>query len=257
MKFIEALEPRHDRGVLFVHGIGQNKQGQTLLGCAEALRVSIQGLATAGATPAGAGVGAASSASASVSVSAAWLSDPDLGNPARAELLIDGAQHRDAGTAALATTLGSSKWLLAEAWWAEKFPTPTCGEIASWSFGILPATLIAHAHRRFRRVGFRFMNGLGGQRMRCVWITFAQQLQGRCPQHGHDGTGVAGLAVAARRHVVTATGCIGHAQRDAGGGCERARRRRTLYTAWCQRVGGALGVEVRHRPMEPFGGPTL
>ena len=83
-----------------------------------------------------------------VAVTAAWLSGLDGDQPARAELEIQGCQ----AAASAPGTLVDSRWLLAEAWWAEKFPTPTYSEIVSWSFGVLPATLIAHFDRRFRRV---------------------------------------------------------------------------------------------------------
>ena len=146
MNSIDAPEPRHDLGVLFVHGIGQSKQGETLLNFGEPLRAAIEQLLE----PAGQGFPVAAK------VSAAWLSDPGSGVPARAELSIEGARRNspDAGL--------PSKWLLAEAWWAETFPTPTYSDIASWTFGALPATLISHFDRRFRRAGFDLVRALRG-----------------------------------------------------------------------------------------------
>ena len=47
-----------------------------------------------------------------------------------------------------------SRWLLAEAWWAEKFLPPTYADIVSWSFRDLPVAVLAHFDRRFRRVQF-------------------------------------------------------------------------------------------------------
>jgi tetratricopeptide (TPR) repeat protein len=150
MDAIDAAEPRYDLGVLFVHGIGQSAQGETLLRFGEPLRASIEKLAE----PAPKQPAATEPAAASVSVVAAWLSDPGAGDPARAELDISGYQQAEAENAPGVAAATRSRWLMAEAWWAAKFPTPTYAEIASWSFGVLPATLIAHFDRRFRRVGF-------------------------------------------------------------------------------------------------------
>jgi hypothetical protein len=146
MNSIDAPEPRHDLGVLFVHGIGQSKQGETLLNFGEPLRAAIEQLLEP----------ADQARAVTAKVSAAWLSDPGDGIPARAELSIEGASTSGPDTNT------PSRWLLAEAWWAEKFPTPTYGDIASWSFGALPATLISHFDRRFRRAGFDLVRVLRG-----------------------------------------------------------------------------------------------
>ena len=149
MQTIDAAEPRHDLGVLFVHGIGQNRRGEALLNFGEPLREAIAQLVM----PAAAGASERTSAS----ISAAWLSDSGKADPARAEISIEGAAGSATGGSA-----STSRWLFAEAWWAEQFPTPGFRDIANWSFTVLPATLISHADRRFRRAGFAFVRALEG-----------------------------------------------------------------------------------------------
>jgi len=139
MSLIVVPEQRFDLGVLFVHGIGQNKQGETLLSFGEPLCRSLDELVEP--PP-----GGATSATGLTQVTTAWLSTPDEG-PARAEVTVEGASAQTAGAV-------TSRWLFAEAWWAATFPTPTYAELAIWSFGVLPATLVSHFDRRFRRAGF-------------------------------------------------------------------------------------------------------
>jgi tetratricopeptide (TPR) repeat protein len=135
-------EPLYDLGILFVHGIGQSARAETLLHFGEPLRKCIEDIAAPAPMSQNASVG--------VSIAAARL-DPDAGQgPARAELRITNAAAAE------------HRWLLAEAWWAKKFPTPTVGEIVAWSFKVLPWTLIAHFDRRFRRMGFQFSKAIDG-----------------------------------------------------------------------------------------------
>jgi tetratricopeptide (TPR) repeat protein len=138
----EQDEPLHDLGILFVHGIGQSARAETLLHFGEPLRKCIEDIAAPAPMSQNASVG--------VSIAAARL-DPDAGQgPARAELRIIGAAAAE------------QRWLLAEAWWAKKFPTPTVGEIVAWSFEVLPWTLMAHFDRRFRRMCFQWYKAFVG-----------------------------------------------------------------------------------------------
>ena len=149
----DAPDAPYDLGVLFVHGIGQSVQGETLVHFGEPLRAAIERLASVDAAdPAG--------RSRSVDVVSAWLSAPAGEGPARAELHIENIAADPAP--ATESRPAASRWLLAEAWWAEKFPTPTYAQIVSWSLGVLPATLVAHFDRRFRRIGFAFVRALRG-----------------------------------------------------------------------------------------------
>lgn len=144
---LEADEPLRDLGILFVHGIGQSGRGETLLRFGEPLRACIEKVA----------VPANDAIPVKATVVSASL-DPSPETPANTDVLIRGASRRDN------SKLPEQRWLIAEAWWAKKFPTPTFGEIASWSFEVLPWTLIAHFDRRFRRLGFRFYNAINNSR---------------------------------------------------------------------------------------------
>jgi hypothetical protein len=136
------LGPLHDVGVLFVHGIGQSKEGDTLARFGESLRTAV----AARAAPAG------NAAAASVAIDAAWLATPGEGNPCRAELTIDNVRSQRTGPRAPASM--NSRWLLAEAWWAAQFPPPGFSDVAFWATSVLPGTLLAHMDRRLRRAGY-------------------------------------------------------------------------------------------------------
>ena len=134
-------EPLHDFGVLFVHGIGQTREAETLLNFGEPLRRCIEKIAEPckGAQN-----------QVRVTVSTARL-DPETGKgPAYAQLRINGAAETE------------QSWLLAEGWWAKKFPTAPVSEIVRWGFRVFPWTLLAHFDRRFRRLGFRSVNAING-----------------------------------------------------------------------------------------------
>lgn len=149
MSFKPYLGQLHELGVLFVHGIGQSKQGETLARFGEPLRAAIAELAQPASVP-----GAAAGQSTQVKVDAAWLSPPHPDDPCRAELQIENVQAlRRRGPAI------SSRWLLAEAWWAAQFPPPSFSEIAIWATSALPGTLLSHVDRRLRRAGYAIAGG--------------------------------------------------------------------------------------------------
>ena len=161
MSELDDDAPLYDLGVLLVHGIGQSGRAETLLRFGEPLRAAIEsvaapGKAVAGIAPEGPAVRAA--------VTTATLEPGEGSGPAHAELHIEGVTPQSPGNAGAAESgdSGESRWLMAEAWWAKKFPTPTFGDIVSFSFEILPWTLIAHFDRRFRRIGFALYAALDG-----------------------------------------------------------------------------------------------
>lgn len=137
-------EPRYDLGVLLVHGIGQAREGDTLLRFGEPLRAALGRLAQ----PAEDGA-AGAAATARAEVSAAWLTAPAPGQPAHAELEIANVRPAHDATGSMRT-----QWLVAEAWWAAQFPAPSFGDVAAWAKGALPNTLFSHVDRRFRRSGY-------------------------------------------------------------------------------------------------------
>ncbi len=150
MPLPDIPDEQFDLGVLLVHGIGESTQGQTLLGFGEPLLDNLRELLL---PPSGGGP-----TNASASVRAAWLTAPEDGGPARAEVQIDGISARGSGPGSPLR----SRWLLAEGWWAETFPTPTYREFLSWALGVLPATLLVHFDRRFRRASFALSRALSG-----------------------------------------------------------------------------------------------
>lgn len=122
--------PQLDLGVLFVHGIGDQKHGATLFDFghplvdwlskrAEQLGASVTVTETLG-TQAGSQVGR------------------EDDTPARTVLRID-------------TKHDSRRWMLAESWWAESFAVRPFRELASWSFAVIPWTFGAHFGRRLLR----------------------------------------------------------------------------------------------------------
>jgi tetratricopeptide (TPR) repeat protein len=153
----------YDLGVLLVHGIGQSGRGETLLRFGQPLRAAIESVAAPEMPPAGI---ASEARAVTVAVSRATLEPNDGEGPAHAELLIAGAAAFASGSAGTGAPGdgGESRWLMAEAWWAKRFPTPTFGDILSFAFEILPWTLIAHFDRRFRRNGFALHAALENRR---------------------------------------------------------------------------------------------
>lgn len=114
----------HDLGVLFVHGIGQQTEGETLVRATDAVVEHFE-------TRFGMG--------GQVEVEAARL-EPDTG-PARAVLHLTPDQP---GTAAPQT------WLLAESWWAQSFRPAGFSALLSWTLGFLPFATLAHFGARCR-----------------------------------------------------------------------------------------------------------
>src|SRR5450755_170460 len=161
MSELDDDAPLYDLGVLLVHGIGQSGRAETLLRFGEPLRAAIESVAA----PDKAVAGIAPQARAVRAAVATAILEPGEGSgPAHAELHIEGTtpQSADNTGAAESGESSGSRWLMAEAWWAKKFPTPTFGDIVSFSFEILPWTLIAHFDRRFRRIGFALYAALDG-----------------------------------------------------------------------------------------------
>jgi hypothetical protein len=118
---------RHALGVLFVHGIGEQPRGDTLLAFGEPLIQSLQGWM------AGREIG-----SAAVIESKLSTSDLESDQPAHAILEMR-VGDRPAHT-----------WLLAESWWADEFRRPRFMNLAGWLLTIGPWAIISHASRRLR-----------------------------------------------------------------------------------------------------------
>lgn len=125
---------KHDLGVLFVHGIGDQPQASTLVEFGTPLVRWLKSRA------------AASQESGSVEVVSALLT-PGGDQPACSEIRIE----RE----------GSARsWLLAEAWWAEAFSVPRFRDLARWSISVVPWTFGTHFGRRLWRAWHAPADGL-------------------------------------------------------------------------------------------------
>src|SRR5438445_7008972 len=117
-------------GLLFVHGIGQQKRGQTLAQCEESICkwlslwlgskvVLDRGYAYRTDAPS---------------------SDPKA--PAFAHLYLRSAGSNEC----------LSHWLFAESWWAESFEAPQYHDVARWGISILPWSVLAAFNDRLRTI---------------------------------------------------------------------------------------------------------
>ena len=123
-------------GILFVHGIGTQRKGETLTNFGGGLYKWLDSAKDRGEW----------SQFERVTLSDARLVAPeDPGAPAHANLTL-----HPAGGAQTPV-----QWLLAESWWAEAFAAPSFTELASWGVNIVPWTLGSHfgAHVRAIWVG--------------------------------------------------------------------------------------------------------
>ena len=122
----EPTPPRPpDVGVLFVHGMGEQKRADTLVQFGEALQRWLERWLPA------------TDGRPSVRITRAELSQTADSKPARAELRIT-------------TPSFESTWILAESWWAESFRAPTYADLWRWSIEVVPVAVAEHFVRRFR-----------------------------------------------------------------------------------------------------------
>lgn len=148
---VDGSRARPDLGVLFVHGIGEQLQGQTLVRFADPLSRWFT----------------------------RWFSrdrriEADVGkHPAPGEVSVNGSELIP-GERAPATTVmlvhpddeegmgGCSKWLLAESWWAESFRPPKTSALLLWLLLILPYMLLEQFYVPFLRSMRMSRPGVGG-----------------------------------------------------------------------------------------------
>jgi hypothetical protein len=127
-------EPAHDSspdpvrayrvGVLFVHGIGEQRRGETLTQCAEPIFHALSAWSAAGPAPAKVTMGPAP-------LDDDWLLGADSrGEPWHVVLT---SAPADAAPGAAGEPPEPSRWLLAESWWAARFVPPTMAQLFGWS----------------------------------------------------------------------------------------------------------------------------
>jgi hypothetical protein len=106
----------HDLGVLFVHGIGDQARGSTLLQGAHALvRWLERWFASPGAKPV------------------------KVVQPYQRATEVAGEEYAPANVLLDVTATGTSqKWLVAESWWQQDVVNPSFGAVAAWSIPMVP-----------------------------------------------------------------------------------------------------------------------
>jgi hypothetical protein len=119
--------PRHALGVLFVHGIGEQPRGDTLLAFGEPLIQSLHEWVE------GRGLGRATVVESKLSAS-----QVESGEPTHAVLRLAVGEH------------APKTWLLAESWWADEFRRPPFMKLAGWLLTIGPWAILSHASRWLR-----------------------------------------------------------------------------------------------------------
>ena len=173
--------PRHDVGVLFVHGIGGQRQGATLLSGGEALHEWLALWITGGKRAKG-----------------AWGAEifPQThgeDEPAHAGMTITSYVDED-------TPPVEHNLLLAESWWAEEFITPGFRQLMMWAFWVVPWLLTEHFGRQVLRRRLRTRAAAGRWRK----VVFFTQLAWRMVLLAASYAAMAPLVV-----VVLALGIIG------------------------------------------------
>lgn len=115
---------RHALGVLFVHGIGEQPRGDTLLSFGEPLIRCVR----------------------------EWIEGRGIGSADVVESKLTASQlgSEEPAHAVLEITVGGrspQKWLLAESWWAHEFSRPPFMKLAGWLLTIGPWAIVSHASR--------------------------------------------------------------------------------------------------------------
>lgn len=125
-----------DLGVLLIHGIGTQREGDTLIQFGEAIYKWLSDWL--------AGIGA----SWATTLRDATLKSPGRGAPA--SMILD-FKHRDELVQC---------WLLAEGWWADTLQPPTFTEFAKWALSIIPSAVLLHFGQLARRSNATISYGL-------------------------------------------------------------------------------------------------
>jgi hypothetical protein len=144
---------RHELGVLFVHGIGQQARGETLVQAADALHAYFD------VRPG--------------SADHVHLEGTELypgEGPARARLRF----ARDPVTG----TETAQSWLLAESWWAASFVPGGFGALVEWAVRVLPYAVLSHFGGRVRRDWARWRGKEAGASRLARTLVLSRSLAG-------------------------------------------------------------------------------
>lgn len=139
MVVVPQTTTRPELGVLFVHGIGEQRQGETLVHFTDPISRWLARWLTGGKTTEAA-VGAPDGTRVSVGKTVLGGAEP-----AHLLLTIEGAEEL--------SLPGRHRWLLAESWWAETFQPPKTTALLLWMLLILPyVTMIQFCEQMLRAV---------------------------------------------------------------------------------------------------------
>ena len=137
MVVVPQTTTRPELGVLFVHGIGEQRQGETLVRFTDPISRWLARWLTCGKDTEAA-VGAPDGTRVSVGETVLGGAEP-----AHLLLTIEGAEEL--------SLPGRHRWLLAESWWAETFQPPKTTALLLWMLLILPyVTLIQFCEQMLR-----------------------------------------------------------------------------------------------------------
>lgn len=134
--------------MLFVHGIGESRRAETLVHFAEPVLTRVRELIEEDY----ARRGTRAPEEPALTVLDAELTGRE-GAPAYAAIHVGVPNPEE-------PERPTQRWLIAESWWAEAFPTPTFTDVAAWGFETIPWTLVAHFDDRLRRLGYQAIQAL-------------------------------------------------------------------------------------------------
>jgi hypothetical protein len=155
-----AMPPQHDLGILFVHGIGDQPEGSTLLAFGEPLIQWLNRWLRREATDPRLGV----------SVVKTLLTPSKLHQqlPPHAEL------HVELPPGAGAT---NQSWLIAESWWSGEVKAPAFGKLAGWMMTVGAWSLLSHVSKGVRRRKYHATRIAMDIVALLVWLVLAACLQ--------------------------------------------------------------------------------
>ena len=176
------FEGRPRLGVLFVHGIGPARRGETLPWAGEALYKWL----ASWLKPRGEEHSTPRVYLANTRLSRAIPSEGDA--PAYGELFFTGGLRDSRGL--------EPRWVLAESWWAAEFPQATFSGLISWGLGVAPWLIRRNAESLIGRI-FHSVDDMGTTIDVSIKARFGDSLAGRVLRVVLLGIGVVVLGVQA------------------------------------------------------------
>ncbi len=134
-------QPLHELGVLFIHGIGEQARGDTLLGVAEPFYEWVRRWTEGARQDAEPGPDNQSPHDPPVDLVSVAFNQKDTGVPPNATIRVSLTPSR--GEKPRPVT-----WLFAESHWAQSFPQPSFAEVTGWSMRAVPWVLASFLGRR-------------------------------------------------------------------------------------------------------------